>query len=205
MILINAFTSALLQIAILTLIPFLWYVISKKRVKDFGNCIGFSFSLKSCFKLSIYLLCATYLMSMIPYFYLYFNGTISYSGFVAESFRQDRLSIQTVMVIIIWAVLHTSLSEEIFFRGFIGKNLIGKLGYLKGNIIQDLIFGFIHIPAVITAGVIPTIIIVLTTGSIGFILGWLCHKKANGSILYGWMIHAMVNIISSFMVCIFLL
>ena len=49
------------------------------------------------------------------------------------------------------------------------------------------------------------LIVVLLTGGIGYVLGWLSLKKVQGSILYGWVIHATVNILSPIIVFTFLL
>jgi len=46
-------------------------------------------------------------------------------------------------LIIAW--LKTSLAEEIFFRGFIGKRLIDRLGFLRGNGLQSVIFAAVHV------------------------------------------------------------
>ena len=47
------------------------------------------------------------------------------------------------------------------------------------------------------------VIIFLLTGGIGYALGWLSKSKADGSIIYGWIIHATVNIISPIVVFMF--
>lgn len=65
---------------------------------------------------------------------------------------------QTILVILIWAVVQTSLSEEIFFRGFLGNRLFEKLGN-GGNVIQAIIFGGIHIVSVVGKGILPMVII----------------------------------------------
>ncbi len=42
------------------------------------------------------------------------DGSLTYSGFPVDSYRQTGWSIQTVLIILIRAVLQTALSEEIF-------------------------------------------------------------------------------------------
>ena len=63
----------------------------------------------------------------------------------------------------------------------------------------------VHISALPDKNIFAIGIIVLLTGGIGYALGWLSLKKAQGSILYGWAIHATVNIISPVLVFAFLL
>ena len=49
-----------------------------------------------------------------------------------------------VPAILSYAVVRTSLSEELLFRGFLLKRLVGKFGFTIGNITQSLLFGLIH-------------------------------------------------------------
>lgn len=45
-------------------------------------------------------------------------------------------------------------------------------------------------------GILKAVLIILFTGVIGWIMGYINEKKADGSILPGWMIHALSNIFS---------
>ena len=74
-----------------------------------------------------------------------------------------------------------------------------------GNALQALIFGMVHIVALPDKNLLAMFLIVSLTGGIGYALGWLSLKKARGSILYGWGIHAVVNILSPILVFTFLL
>ena len=58
----------------------------------------------------------------------------------------------------------------------------------------------VHITALPDKNIPALCVIVLLTGGIGYALGWLSLQKAQGSILYGWAIHAAVNILSPIMV-----
>ena len=46
-------------------------------------------------------------------------------------------------------------------------------------------------------GIVKTIVIILFTGIIAFAMGYINEKKANGSILPSWFIHALSNIFAS--------
>jgi membrane protease YdiL (CAAX protease family) len=94
------------------------------------------------------------------------------------------------------ALLKTSFSEELLFRGIIGKRLIAWLGFQPGNFIQAALFGAVHlllllVPAASTATVA---ILVLFTGAMGWINGWLNERLGNGSILPGWAAHGIANL-----------
>ena len=46
------------------------------------------------------------------------------------------------------------------------------------------------------AGPVKAVLITLFTGSIGWLMGYINEKKADGSILPSWSIHAIANIFS---------
>lgn len=106
---------------------------------------------------------------------------------------------RAVPSILIFAIIQTGLSEEIFFRGFLGKRLIHKFGFNVGNAIQAILFGMIHgIPfGLMTGNVLITILLILLPGSIGWIQGWMNEKRSSGSIIPSWSTHAIMNILAA--------
>ena len=205
MILANQLLSAVLQLLVLTAVPFLWYLLSGRRDSGFLQWIGLRPTQSVPIKAMTAILVGFALATLLPYWYLYRTGSLTYSGFTLDAYRRTGWSVQTVLVILVWAVLQTSLSEEIFFRGFLCKRLSRALGWKAGNAVQAVLFGLIHLPAVWGKGVFPALVVVLLTGGIGYALGWLSQRKAEGSILYGWCIHGAVNILSPIIVFCFLL
>ena len=205
MVLVNQLMSALLQLLLLSAIPFVWYLVSQRKASGFFRWLGLKPAAKAPVKEMVAILAGLSLVTLLPYWYLYHTGSLTYSGFTVESYRQTGWSVQTVLTILIWAVIQTSLSEEIFFRGFLCKRLSRALGWKAGTAAQALLFGLIHLPVVWGRGVLPALVLVLLTGGIGFALGWLSQRRAEGSILYGWGIHAAANILSPIIVFCFLL
>lgn len=205
MILVNQFLSAVLQLLLLTAIPLVWYMASKRRITGFLRWVGLTPAARIPAKAMCGIFLAFALVTLLPYWYLYHTNSLTYSGFTVDSYRQSGWSAQTVLVILVWAVLQTSLSEEIFFRGFLCKRFCSAWGWKVGTTVQALLFGAIHLPAVWGKGIVPALVIVLLTGGIGFALGWLSQRRAEGSILYGWCIHAAANILSPVIVFIYLL
>lgn len=205
MILVNQFLSAVLQLLLLTAIPLVWYMVSKRRITGFLRWVGLTSAARTPAKAMCGIFLAFALVTLLPYWYLYHTNSLTYSGFTVDSYRQSGWSAQTVLVILVWAVLQTSLSEEIFFRGFLCKRFCSAWGWKVGTTVQALLFGAIHLPAVWGKGIVPALVIVLLTGGIGFALGWLSQRRAEGSILYGWCIHAAANILSPVIVFIYLL
>jgi membrane protease YdiL (CAAX protease family) len=99
---------------------------------------------------------------------------------------------------LVYAFLQTAFSEELFFRGFLTKGFINKFGFQLGNTIQSLLFGFMHSLMFISkAGLLGTIIIILLTGMVGWLMGWINEKQSNGSIISSWLLHGCANTLAS--------
>ncbi len=47
------------------------------------------------------------------------------------------------------------------------------------------------------AGIIGTIIIIVFTGVVGWLMGWINEKLSKGSIISSWLLHSCVNILAS--------
>ena len=108
------------------------------------------------------------------------------------------LGISALLPALIYAIFNTSLPEEIFFRGFLLKRLSNKFGFRVANVIQSTIFGLLHgIMFFSLVGIVKAMIIILLTGIIAYAMGYVNEKKANGSILPSWFIHALSNIFAS--------
>jgi len=98
------------------------------------------------------------------------------------------------------AWVKTSLSEEILFRGFLGRQLIRRFGFPAGNLMQAAVFGLVH-------GIILTLasanqvsggfiaLLVFLSGAAGYIIGWIKEKLGNGSLIPGWIAHGLGNTI----------
>lgn len=202
---LNELISAILQLLLFSLIPFIYYVIRNRKVKGFLHWIGLFISKPVPIKAIILIFIGLSVVSFLPLYWVYTTGSLSFEGFVLDSYLESGWSFATVITILLYACIQTSLSEEIVFRGFIIRLFTPKFGSQTGNIIQATLFGLIHIFAVINAGFLASLVVFILTGGIGYALGWLSIKKSNDSIVYGWVIHAVVNIISSVIELIFLI
>ena len=205
MILLNQINSAILQLLLFLSVPFMWYVVTHKKVNGFFVWLGIKVAPKPPLKVMLCILIGFLVVVFLPYMWLYQSENLNYQGFTVDAFRQSGWSIQTLCVILIWAILQTSLSEEILFRGFLCKRCCNKFGEKIGNTVQAIIFGMVHTAALPDKNIFAILIVVLLTGGIGYVLGWLSLKKVQGSILYCWVIHATVNILSPIIVFTFLL
>ena len=78
------------------------------------------------------------------------------------------------------------------------KRLSNKFGFRVANVIQSIIFGLLHgIMFFSLVGIVKAMIIILLTGIVAYAMGYVNEKKANGSILPSWIIHALSNIFAS--------
>lgn len=182
------------QLLLFTLFPFIFWLLKRRKEEKFTRWIGLKKMRSDKNKNLIYTITGTSFLFML----------LSLSVFLIlkdVSFAQSELSglkFSAIPSILIFSVFKTSLSEEIFFRGFLLKQLAAWLGFSRGNLIQSLLFGLLHgVMLFNIAGLTKTLAVILFTSLIGWIVGYIDEKKAGGSIIPGWIIHASANIFSS--------
>jgi membrane protease YdiL (CAAX protease family) len=88
-------------------------------------------------------------------------------------------------------------SEEIFFRGLIGRRLNSVMVFWKANLIQALVFWLFHL-----------VLVYLVTGQwfsglqlfafamscgLGLLFGFVNHRKNGNSIGPSWLLHSLAN------------
>lgn len=186
-------TNSIIQIIIFSIIPFLWWLITSRKKMNFFEWIGLKKvnNIKEN-KLFAWIFSVLVLFLIISVFILYSlkNVNVASSEFTG-------LGIKSLPSMLIYAIFNTSLPEEILFRGFLLKRIGNKFGFIVSNGIQSLLFGCIHGIMFFSAiGILKSMLIILFTGIIGWIMGYINEKKANGSILPSWFIHAVANIFS---------
>lgn len=190
--------SAILQVIIVSIIPFIWWLILGRKETGFFKWLGFKKPvIKNKLKYATTFAAAIILLSIpsfliIPYFVdKAIWATAQFSG----------KGVSALIPALIYAFLQTGLSEELFFRGFLTKRLIHRLGFQLGNGIQGLLFGLLHgILLVSYAGIFGGVIITLITGIAGWLMGWINEKQSEGSIISSWLLHGSVNVLSSIVV-----
>ncbi len=188
--------SGIIQVLIFSLIPFItWFIIYKNKI-GYLQWIGLKkvskkklndIHLYSAVTLSIFTVLSYYLLKLLK------DLDLANSRFVG-------LGVNGIPSVLVYAFVVTALSEEIIFRGFILKRLSDRLGFKIGNIIQCILFGALHgamfFP--ITSAITSVLIIIVTSG-IGYLMGYVNEEKADGSIIPSWILHGLANFISSFL------
>ncbi len=192
--------STILQIGLFTLIPFLFFLFRGDKTIKFNQYIGLY---KPPSKSIIYVLLVSLLFLMIGIGMTFFDSGIKEIAMTPASvtgrLRMMGFSTNTILVLLIIALLKTSLAEEILFRGFIAKRLIKKYNFIIGNILQALIFGVLHLLlfwALTNSTFFPLAFMFILSSIAGWTLGYIKEKYAKGSIIPGWIAHGVGNVLS---------
>lgn len=190
---IQKLINSAVQIVLFTLIPFIWWLITARKETGFFKWIGLK-SVKGAKENKTVL----WILGIII-------GFMALSAYMLYSLRDvematsdfNGLGAAAIPAILVYAILNTSLPEEIVFRGFLLKRIGNKFGFHAGNLIQALVFGLMHgVMFFSYTGIVKAAVITVFTGVIGWFMGYVNEKKAEGSIIPGWCIHAMANIFS---------
>ncbi|MGM1044949.1 MAG: CPBP family intramembrane glutamic endopeptidase [Bacillota bacterium] len=109
------------------------------------------------------------------------------------------VGISGIIAALLYAFVQTGLSEEMLFRGFIGKRAISAFGFVVGNTIQALLFGCLHgAMFYLNTGILNATIITIFTAIIGWVMGYINEKLSDGSIIPSWILHGCANLFSAF-------
>lgn len=193
MLLINKLLSAGFELLIFSLVPACWWLITARKQISFAQWIGLkAIPKKNRAKVwgwaSVTSLCLL-LLSII----LLKNVGAAHtavSDFANQGWR-------VLPAVLIYAVLGTSLPEELLFRGFLLKRLATRFGFAIGNLIQALLFGLLHSVMFINQlDLLSALGIGWFTLLIAWLMGFINEKSATGSIYPSWLIHALANFLT---------
>lgn len=203
MMFVSTLLSAVIQVAVLTLIPWLVYVTTRRKLRGFAAYVGLkganSQVLTTAALIGLVLALAALWVYSLPGLRELALDPASQLGRLRA--LRDGAGVWTLLwVALLQAVIQTSLSEEIFFRGFVAKRLIAWRGFALGNLLQALIFGAVHLALFATASTQLTLtqwlLVFLLPAVNGWISGYLNERAAGGSIVPGWTLHAVGNTVS---------
>ncbi|MGJ3232829.1 MAG: CPBP family glutamic-type intramembrane protease [Oceanicaulis sp.] len=199
--LLNEIISAVLQLGFVLIICALAWLVFARRRSGFRAWIGLTAPTPASMGWALVLFAGWSVISSALYFLPAFTALAGGTGTVAGQLSEHGFSAELVAVILVIALIKTGLSEEILFRGLIGKRLIGWLGFWTGNTLQAVLFGAIHLAVFLVPGG-PSFswmlagLLVAGPGAAGWIMGFANEKLGNGSIAPGWLIHGLGNAVS---------
>ena len=185
--------SAFIQILFIILLPSIWWFVTVRGKVPFMEWIGLKAVKRDKVSYLItwiiggFLLFTAFSIFIFPLTRSIETATSAFSG----------MGLKALPSILIYSFLQTSLPEELLFRGFLLKRLVNHMPFVFANTIQAIAFGLLH--GVLFASVVSlevTFFIIFFTGAIAVYLGFVNEKKAGGSILTSWIIHAVANIFS---------
>jgi len=194
----TAVAAALFQVLLFALVPFLAYVVTRRRVRGFGHYVG----VRPCppsalvpasvvFLITAPLAAGVYLIPSLRAVAL--SGTSAASGIATLDVAPSAFAI-----IVVVAFIQTGLAEELLFRGFLAKRLIARLGFQRGNALQALLFVAPHLllfvgPQGAVLAPSGVALVVVTSAGMAWLFGWLNERRGDGSIIPSWLTHGMAN------------
>lgn len=189
------------QLVVALLIAFIpWLIFARKR-EGFRSWTGLTLPTGRALKWTLGVFLVWSVISSAIYLVPDFAALASAEGTVAGRVRENGLSAETLMAMLLMALIKTGLTEEIVFRGVIGKRLVRGLGFWVGNTVQAVFFGAIHLLIFLVPGApeftLPLgAVMFFMPGLAGWLMGFLNEKIGNGSIVPGWLMHGFGNAIS---------
>lgn len=188
---ISKLISSVLQIILFAAIPMLWWFVSARKTQSFARWIGLTRIEGGRSTLAAMLL-VTVAFLLTGTFTLY-----TLRGIETAASEFEGLGVRALPAVVIYAAFNTAFPEELLFRGFLLKRMKQKLGLGLANFIQSLLFGLLHGAMFFSmAGVWKTILIILLTGTVAWLMGIINERCAGGSIVPGWIIHTVSNLFS---------
>ena len=191
------FISSFVQLGIALLIPAIWWAVTTKRRLEFATWIGLyvptwkvgPVQRVSQKQLGIALACWVVVSLASLRIASSVWGALATSRFIGAG-------LLAVVPILLYAFIQTGLAEELFFRGFLAKRLCASFGFSRGNTIQALVFGLLHLLLFINyLPVLSLVAITVLAGINGWIMGWLNEQAAGGSVIPSWMLHSLANLL----------
>ncbi len=196
---LNDIINAFLQLLVFTLIPLLVYLFKKEKKQSFFAFIGLY---RSPLRANLLALGVAFLVGgpllLFSFFDPEFRAILSSPTSMMGKFKVMGFGFASMLLIVVDAGIKTSLSEEIFFRGFLAKRLIAVTNFRLGNFLQAVAFGSIHtlLFMTITDNYLFLTVIFIFPSIGAYLKVYLNERMAGGSILPGWIAHGVGNLLA---------
>lgn len=191
--------SALLQLLVLSTIPILVHRLRFRTRQPLAQFLGL-YAPEGKAVLAGFCVAALALAAFALINHWLRSDLLNGANAVATRFEHVQPPAVAYACMLLSAYVQTALAEEIFFRGFIAKRLIIRLGPALGNTLQALIFGALHVLLVTqVARDVPlwqALVFGVLVGLGGAGLGYVDEVKGNGSIVPAWLAHGTLNLVT---------
>ena len=188
---LNILLGSIIQIFMVGIIPFIWWIVTKRKQERFFDWIGLKKIPKEQIKKTIY---STFIV-IISFLLLSIYMQIITKDISKSTSQFKGLGFNGFIPALIYSFIQTAFTEELLFRGFILKRIKNKFGFKIANIIQSLLFALMHCFMFVTlTNIFNVIFITLFTGLNALAMGYINEVKADGSIYPSWFIHGISNI-----------
>ena len=204
---VSSITTAIINLIVFSLIPFIWWFCRYRKKEKFIRWIGiYTPHLKSKWWVLLIFAVLYYFFYNFDFTQLVDAGTLEYlensESVSANAFAG--LGIAAILPALIENFIANGVAEEVLYRGFLCKRFCVKLGTVRGIILQAVLFGLMHNALYLLVGLevgfwYHTLCFVFT-GTGALLLGWLNEKIFNGSILPSILLHGAGNFITTMLV-----
>ncbi len=192
---VSSLVETVFTVLVFSLIPLVLYMNGgeRKTIKGFLRSVGIYKCPKSQRRQAVLVLLSTSVVAFAT------TSAVLISGNSGRHLGETRnFTTLTFCIYLLFHGLRTGISEEILFRGFVGKKLIRWLGFVKGNILQALVFGLVHLPLMgPTATTADRVAKLSTACLLGYAFGYVMERKCDGSIMPAIIGHGLYNIVAS--------
>lgn len=187
--------SAIFQICLFLLIPFIWWLVTARKQKSFLPWLGWirpRIDRPVLLGLIIVGTVAIY-TALGQVFIPLLNATDAKSPLTG-------LGWAGLGAALIYALVQTAFTEESLFRGFILRRLATRFGFWIANVAQAVLFGLAHMLPLAAMGMslLPAAGTAIYSGSLGLLMGWLNERMGGASLVPGWILHALANLVSAY-------
>jgi len=186
---------------------FLFYVAADRKSSGFLRYIGAYHANARAVSAAVLLAVPLAAAALFIFYHAGLQNLLLNVNTPAWGLRANGFGPHEVGRVLIYAWLGTALWEEIFFRGFLAKRLILILGFTGGNLAQSVVFGLVHVLLCLAVKVpVPPaayFAVFLIPALLAYLMVYLNEKMAGGSILPGYVLHALVNTITPLAAAVF--
>lgn len=183
----------MLQVALFCGIPIIYWFVRRRRETPLRRYLGLVAPRKTANVSQIAVFSLGYIA---VYVIVHFIPTVAALTQPSAS-AYEGMGVAAIIPAILVCFVQQALSEEVLFRGFIGKRLNSLLGFAYGNVVQAVIFSGAHVLLSVseTKGPASYLIIFTSIALGGWLLGYLNERLCGGSLVPSILLHGLGNYI----------